>query len=106
VVERSVRPCRVHHLRTGFVVVSRLGASIAGRALGLHHIVAALFFVVPGDAVSAAVAGAASLIVGTALLTSVIGVAAVAQPPIGNALLGDTSGVQDRNCWTLVIAAT
>ena len=85
------------YITTDRFLVSHIGASIAGAALGVVGIVAALAYLVRGRAVTAAVLGAASFIVGNVLLTSVFGVAAFAQPAIGDAFLGGMSGVRELN---------
>jgi hypothetical protein len=85
------------YITTDRFLVSHLGASIAGAALGLLGIVAALAFLVRGPAVTAAILGAAFMIVGNALFTALFGVAAFAQPAIGRAFLDGASGVRELN---------
>ena len=85
------------YVTTDRFLLSHLGASIAGAALGVLGIVAALAFLVRGAAVTAAILGAAFMIVGNILVTAVFGVAAFAQPAIGRAFLGGESGVRDLN---------
>jgi hypothetical protein len=85
------------YITTDRFLVSHLGASIIGAALGLLGIVAALAFLVRGRAVTPAILGAACFIVANVLLTAVFGVAAFAQPAIGNAFLDGMSGVRELN---------
>jgi hypothetical protein len=85
------------YITTDRFLASHLGASIAGAALGLLGFVAALAFLVRGPAVTAAVLGTASMIVGNVLFTAVFGVAAFAQPAIGRAFLDGASGVRELN---------
>jgi hypothetical protein len=85
------------YITTDRFLVSHLGASIVGAALGVLGIVAALPFLVRGRAATAAVVGAGLFIVGNVLLTAVFGVAAFAQPAIGNAFLDGMAGVRDLN---------
>jgi hypothetical protein len=85
------------YITTDRFLVSHLGASIAGAALGLLGVVAALAFLVRGPAVTAAILGAAFMIVGNVLFTALFGVAAFAQPAIGEAFLGGASGVRELN---------
>jgi hypothetical protein len=85
------------YITTDRFLVSHLGASIVGAALGLLGIVAALAFLVRGRAVTPTVIGASCFIVGNVLLTAVFGVAAFAQPAIGSAFLDGMSGVRELN---------
>ena len=85
------------YVTTDRFLVSHLGASIAGAALGLLGVVAALAFLVRGPAVTAAILGAACTIVGNVLFTALFGVAAFAQPAIGRAFLDGASGVRELN---------
>jgi hypothetical protein len=85
------------YITTDWFLVSHLGASIVGTAFGLLGVVAALAFLVRGRAVTAAVLGAACFIVGNVLLTAVFGVAAFAQPAIGDAFLDGVTGVRELN---------
>jgi hypothetical protein len=85
------------YITTDRFLVSHLGASIAGAALGSLGVVAALAFLVRGPAVTAAILGAAFMIVGNVLFTALFGVAAFAQPAIGRAFLDGASGVRELN---------
>jgi hypothetical protein len=85
------------YITTDRFLVSHLGASIAGAAVGVLGVVAALAFLVRGPAVTAAILGAAFMIVGNVLFTALFGVAAFAQPAIGEAFLGGESGVRELN---------
>jgi hypothetical protein len=85
------------YITTDRFLVSHLGASIAGAALGLLGVVATLAFLVRGPAVTAAILGAASTIVGNVLFTALFGVAAFAQPAIGRAFLDGAPGVRELN---------
>lgn len=85
------------YVTTDRFLVSHLGASIAGAALGLLGVVAALAFLARGPAVTAAILGAACTIVGNVLFTALFGVAAFAQPAIGRAFLDGASGVRELN---------
>ena len=85
------------YVTTDRFLVSHLGASIAGAALGLLGVVAALAFLVRGPAVTAVILGAACTIVGNVLFTALFGVAAFAQPAIGRAFLDGASGVRELN---------
>jgi hypothetical protein len=85
------------YITTDRFLVSHLGASIAGAALGLLGVVAALAFLVRGPAVTPAILGAAFMIVGKVLFTALFGVAAFAQPAIGRAFLDGAAGVRDLN---------
>src|SRR5688500_15482406 len=60
-------PGYAEYITTDWFLLSHLGASIAGAALGLLGIVAALAFLVRGRSVTAAVLGAACFIVGNVL---------------------------------------
>ena len=83
------------YITTDGFLASHLGASIAGAALGVLGVVAALAFLVRGAAVTAAILGAAFMIVSNIVLSAIFGVAAFAQPAIGRAFLGGESGVRD-----------
>ena len=85
------------YITTDRFLVSHLGASIAGAALGVLGVVAALAFLVRGPAATAAILGAASTIVGNVLFTALFGVAAFAQPAIGRAFLDGAPGVRELN---------
>jgi hypothetical protein len=85
------------YITTDRFLVSHLGASIAGAALGLLGIVAALAFLARGRAATVAILGAACFIVGNVLFTALFGVAAFAQPAIGKAFLDGTPGVRELN---------
>ena len=78
-------------------LVSHLGASIAGAALGMLGIVAALAFLARGRATTPAVLGASCFIVGNVFFTALFGVAAFAQPAIGEAFLDNTAGIRELN---------
>jgi hypothetical protein len=85
------------YITTDRFLVSHLGASIAGAALGLLGIVAALAFLARGRAATLAILGAACFILGNVLFTALFGVAAFAQPAIGEAFLDGTPGVRELN---------
>jgi hypothetical protein len=85
------------YITTDRFLASHLGASIAGAALGLLGVVAALAFLVRGPAVTAAILGTAFTIIGNVLVTALFGVAAFAQPAIGRAFLEGASGVPELN---------
>ena len=85
------------YITTDRFLVSHLGASIAGAALGVLGIVAALAFLARGRAATVAIFGAACFIVGNVLFSALFGVAAFAQPAIGEAFLNGTSGVRELN---------
>jgi hypothetical protein len=85
------------YITTDRFLVSHLGASIAGAALGSLGVVAALAFLVRGPAVTAAILGVAFTIVGNVFFTALFGVAAFAQPAIGRAFLDGRSGVRELN---------
>jgi len=85
------------YITTDRFLASHLGASIAGAALGLLDVVAALAFLVRGPAVTAAILGAAFMIVGNVIFTALFGVAAFAQPAIGRAFLAGESGIRELN---------
>jgi hypothetical protein len=85
------------YITTDRFLVSHLGASIAGAALGLLGVVAALAFLVRGPAVTAAIVGAAFTIVGNVVFTALFGVAAFAQPAIGRAFIDGAPGVRELN---------
>ena len=85
------------YVTTDRFLVSHLGASIVGAALGLLGVVAALAFLVRGPAVRAAILGAAFTIVGNVVFTALFGVAAFAQPAIGRAFSDGASGVRELN---------
>ena len=85
------------YITTDRFLVSHLGASIAGATLGVLGIVAALAFLARGRATTPAVLGATSFIVGNMLFTAVFGVAAFAQPAIGDAFLDNMSGIRELN---------
>ena len=85
------------YITTDRFLVSHLGASVAGAALGLLGIVAALAFLARGRAATPAILGAACFIVGNVLFTALFGVAAFAQPGIGEAFLAGTPGMRELN---------
>jgi hypothetical protein len=85
------------YITTDRFLVSHLGASIAGSALGLLGVVAALLFLVRGPAVTAAIAGTALTIVGNVGNIALFGVAAFAQPAIGRAYLNGAERIPDLN---------
>jgi hypothetical protein len=85
------------YITTDRFLVSHLGASIAGAALGSLGIVAALAFLARGPTVAAAIIGTALTIASNVLLTAVFGAAAFAQPAIGRAYLGGASGIRELN---------
>src|SRR5918999_1088548 len=85
------------YITTDRFLVSHLGASIAGAALGLLGVVAAVLFLVRGPAVTAAIAGTALTIVGNVGNIALFGVAAFAQPAIGRAYLDGAEGIPDLN---------
>lgn len=85
------------YVTTDRFLVSHLGASIAGATLGMLGIVAALAFLARGRATTPAVLGATCFIVGNMLFTALFGVAAFAQPAIGDAFLDNMSGIRELN---------
>ncbi|MFD4422172.1 hypothetical protein ACFWN7_11815 [Agromyces sp. NPDC058484] len=85
------------YITTDQFLVSHLGASIAGAALGQLGIVAVLAFLVRGRTAVPATLGAASFIIGSVFLVAVFGVAAFAQPAIGRAYLADRPGIHQVN---------
>lgn len=85
------------YITTDWFLVSHLVASIAGAALGVLGTVAALAFLVRTPSVTPAILGAASFIVGNVFVTAVFGVAAFAQPAIGDAFLDGTAAVRELN---------
>ena len=85
------------YITTDRFLVSHLGASIAGGALGVLGTVAALAFLARGRFLTVAILGAACFIVGNVLFTALFGVAAFAQPAIGEAFLDGNSGVRELN---------
>jgi hypothetical protein len=85
------------YITTDRFLVSHIGASIAGAALGLLGIVATLAFLARGRAATLAILGAASFIVGNVLFTALFGVAAFAQPAIGEAFLDGNTRVREVN---------
>jgi hypothetical protein len=85
------------YITTDRFLVSHLGASIGGAALGLLGVVAALAFLARGPAATSAVLGAACMIVGNVLFAALFGVAAFAQPAIGRAFLDGAPGVRELN---------
>ena len=85
------------YITTDRFLASHLGPSIAGAALGMLGVVAALAFLVRGPAVTAAILGTAFTIVGNVLFTALFGVAAFAQPAIGRAFLDGSPGVRELN---------
>lgn len=85
------------YITTDRFLVSHVGASIGGAALGVLGIVATLAFLARGRAAGGAIVGAACFIVGNVLFAALFGVAAFAQPAIGEAFLEGTSGVRELN---------
>jgi hypothetical protein len=85
------------YITTDRFLASHLGASIAGAALGILGVVAALAYLAHQRAANPAILGAACFIVGNVLLTAVFGAAAFAQPAIGDAFLDGMSGVRELN---------
>jgi hypothetical protein len=85
------------YVTTDRFLISHLGASIAGAALGLLGVVAALAFLARGPAITAAIAGTALTIVGNVGNIALFGVAAFAQPAIGRAYLDGAEGVPELN---------
>ena len=85
------------YVTTDRFLVSHLGASIAGAALGLLGVVALLAFLARGPAVTAAIVGSALTIIGNVGNIALFGVAAFAQPAIGRAYLEGAEGIPDLN---------
>lgn len=80
------------YITTTWFLISHLVASILGAAIGLMGMVALFIVLSRSASVRLATLGLVASIVGTVLVTSVFGVAAFAQPAIGNAYLaGETS---------------
>lgn len=85
------------YVTTDRFLVSHLGASIGGAALGVLGVVATLAFLARGRAATGAILGAACFVVGNVLFAALFGVAAFAQPAIGEAFLDGTPGVRVLN---------
>jgi hypothetical protein len=85
------------YITTDWFLVSHLVASIAGAALGVLGTVAVLAFLARTRTAIPAILGAASFIVGNVFVTAVVGVAAFAQPAIGEAFLDGMAGVRELN---------
>ena len=85
------------YITTDRFLVSHLGASIAGAALGLLGVVALLAFLARGPSVTAAILGLALTIIGQVGNIALFGVAAFAQPAIGRAYLDGAEGVPQLN---------
>jgi hypothetical protein len=85
------------YVTTDRFLVSHLGASIAGAALGLLGALALLAFLARGPAVTAAIVGTALMIVGQVGNIALFGAAAFAQPAIGRAYLDGAEGVPVLN---------
>lgn len=85
------------YVTTDRFLISHLGASIAGAALGLIGVVAALAFLARGPAVTAAIVGMALTIIGQVGNIALFGVAAFAQPAIGRAYLDGAEGTPELN---------
>jgi hypothetical protein len=91
-------PAYADYVTTGPFLVSHLGASIVGAAIGIIGTVAAAAVLVgstprPGRVLL----GTASSVVGHVLNTAVFGVAAFAQPAIGRAYQAGLEGIVDVN---------
>ena len=85
------------YVTTDRFLVSHLGASIGGAALGLLGVLALLTFLARGRAVMAAIVGTALTIIGNVGNIALFGVAAFAQPAIGRAYLEGAQGIPDLN---------
>jgi hypothetical protein len=85
------------YVTTDRFLVSHLGASIAGAALGLLGVVALLAFLSRGPAATAAIVGTALTVIGNVGNIALFGVAAFAQPAIGRAYLNGAEGVPGLN---------
>jgi hypothetical protein len=85
------------YVTTDRFLISHLGASIAGAALGLLGVLALLAFLTRGPAVTPAIVGTALTIVGNVGNIALFGVAAFAQPAIGRAYLDGAQGIPDLN---------
>ena len=83
------------YVTTDRFLISHLGASIAGAALGVLGVVAALAFLARGRTATAAISGSALSIVGNVLFTALFGTAAFAQPAIGRAFLDGASDARE-----------
>jgi hypothetical protein len=82
------------YVTTDVFVVSHLGASIVGAALGMIGAVAALVLMLRGPAAASALVATALTIVGNVLFTSMFAAAAYAQPAIGRAFLEGVPGAE------------
>ena len=80
-------PAYARYVTTTPVLLSHLGASILGAAIGLLGLVALFIVLARGRRSALALAGLVTSVVATSLTTSVFGVAAFAQPAIGRAYL-------------------
>jgi hypothetical protein len=75
------------YVTTDVFVVSHVGASIFGAALGLVGAVCALVLMLPGPVPGTALVATALTIIGNVMFTSIFAAAAYAQPAIGRAFL-------------------
>jgi hypothetical protein len=80
-------PAYARYITTTPFLVSHLGASIVGAAIGVLGLVALFILLVRGRGSRLALAGLVTSVLATVLTTSVFGVAAFAQPAIGRAYL-------------------
>ena len=80
-------PAYARYITTTPFLVSHLGGSILGAAIGLLGLIALFALLVGGRSARLALAGLVTSVLATVLTTSVFGVAAFAQPAIGRAYL-------------------
>lgn len=85
------------YITTDVFLVSHLGASIFGAALGILGVVAVTAFLVRGRAAVAAVTGLVLTIVTNVFLAATFGSATFVQPGIGRAYLNGVAGMEALN---------
>jgi hypothetical protein len=81
------------YVSTPLFLVSHLGASIGGAAVGALGALAVAALLLSGPAARAGVSGAAALVAGNVVTTAVFGAAAFAQPALGRAHRAGAPGV-------------
>ncbi len=90
-------PGYARYVTTDIFLLSHLGASIAGAALGSIGVAGALLLLIRGSAARAGIIGAALYIAANVLVSSVFGAAAYAQPAVGRAYLDGVSAAVGIN---------
>lgn len=98
----------VRYVTTPLFLVSHLGASIGGAALGALGVLAVAALLIPGPAGRVGVVGAATFVAGNVVTSAVFGAAAFAQPAIGRAQQAGATGIAalDRDVYGPALVGT